>query len=248
MRVAEQFYEAHATDHPEVDDRLRKVVSLVLERRPATLLDIGCGRGTLVRELGKYISTESFVGTEISEQLCRLARTNGVSAVVHDAAGRLPFEDATYEMVVFGELIEHLFDPDFAVDEIYRVLQPGGALILTTPNLACWANRILLPMGIQPIFTETSSRKKYGRRFKVLGQNSTVVEGHIRVMTTSALLELLVDRGFRIAKVAGARFNAFAGNPVTKLVDGMCSRLPALASAVIVVALKSSQSHAARLE
>lgn len=44
-------------------------------------------------------------------------------------------------------VIEHLINPDNAISEAYRVLKPGGFLIIATPNQASWVNRVLLLFG-----------------------------------------------------------------------------------------------------
>ena len=70
--------------------------------------------------------------------------------------GGLPLTDSSVDVVIMSELIEHLVDPDGTLDEAWRVLRPGGTLLLSTPNLAAWYNRVLLRFGIQPLFTEVS--------------------------------------------------------------------------------------------
>ena len=75
-----------------------------------------------------------------------------------------------------SELIEHLVDTDSALDEAWRVLKPGGWLLLSTPNLAAWYNRGLLALGVQPVFSEVSLRGVFGRP-------GTVVAGHLHMFT-----------------------------------------------------------------
>src|SRR5262249_51796080 len=62
----------------------------------------------------------------------------------------LPFAAESADVVIMSELIEHLVDTDSALDEVFRVLRPGGSLLLSTPNLAAWYNRGLGALGGQP--------------------------------------------------------------------------------------------------
>lgn len=58
------------------------------------------------------------------------------------AMQELPFDDASYDVLYAGEIIEHVADPDLALAEWNRVLRPGGTLIVTTPNRERFLNRI----------------------------------------------------------------------------------------------------------
>ena len=238
MQTQAEFYSSRATDRPVVDDRLKKVIELACKGKFTSVLDIGCGRGTLLQSLREGRPDTSFTGIELSDEPIAIAKASGLRVLKHDLAEGLPFPDETFDLVIFGEVIEHLFDPDAALDEIYRVLKPKGRCIVTTPNLACWINRILLLSGIQPIFTETSARKKYGRGLTVFGQNSTAVVGHIRVMTKTALVEMLKDRHYLVSKVIGYKFQEFGKMFITDIVDGMFCAMPALSSGIIAVAEK----------
>ena len=60
-------------------------------------------------------------------------------------------------------MIEHLYNPDHMLEECRRVLKPGGLLIISTPNLQAWYNRILFLFGVQPIFYEVSHEIYYDR-------------------------------------------------------------------------------------
>jgi 2-polyprenyl-3-methyl-5-hydroxy-6-metoxy-1,4-benzoquinol methylase len=63
-------------------------------------------------------------------------------------------------------VIEHPCDLDAALLEISRVVKRNGKLVLTTPNLAYWVNRLLLSSGTHPIFPEVSVHVELGRRHK----------------------------------------------------------------------------------
>jgi methionine biosynthesis protein MetW len=231
------FYQTRQTDDID-DDRLSKVLSEAVAVGPRKALDIGCGRGTLLRRLQSACPDCELYGIEISAASAAEAATFGIRVVAAGIADGLPFPDGSMDLVVMGEVIEHLFDPDAALDEVRRVLAPGGTLILTTPNLASWSNRILLLFGIQPFFTETSTRKKYGRVFAALGNFSPHVEGHLRVYTKRALLDLLADVGFRVTRVRGACFDKVLGIALAAPFERLFSHATGLASDLIVVAGK----------
>jgi SAM-dependent methyltransferase len=224
----QNFYMNHETFIVHTDPRLVKIIQLAEQLKPASLLDVGCGRGFLLSQLATKIDAELY-GIDVYE-----LESEGWTYKKGDLTKGLPFGDDSFELVVFGEVIEHLPDPDYLLEEIWRVLKPGGKVIVTTPNLASWANRILLPFGIQPLFTETSSRKKMGRRFKVLGQGGEV-QGHLRIFTKAALEELVVACGFGIDGTWGVPF--FFPFPVSKFDEFLC-RFPSLSSGLFVMAHK----------
>ena len=128
-----------------------------------------------------------------------------------------------------SEVIEHLVDPDSVLEEVRRVLRPGGTLLLSTPNLAAWYNRGLLALGVQPVFTEVSLRGVFGRP-------GSQVAGHLRVFTRRALVGLLAARGFGAIRVSGACYHDVP-RPLRPLDQAFCA-WPAAASILLAQAAK----------
>ena len=218
------FYADHQTDIPVLDHRLRSVIAMVGDLGDRRLLDIGCGRATLLNELARLHPGAALTGIDVRDEAA-----GPFTYVSHDLTTGLPFGDASFEVVTFGEVIEHLPDPDAMLGEIRRVLVPGGTLVITTPNLVSWANRVLVPLGIQPLMTETSTAANLGRRWKVLGQGNEV-QGHLKIFTHRSLAEILELTGFEVLQRAGSttRFP----QPVA-VVDRLAARFPSLASVLV---------------
>ena len=92
------------------------------------LLDMGCGGGLLAPHVPPGYR---HVGVDLSEAGLAIAAEHGVEAVHADVA-RLPFDDASFDVVVAGEILEHVPDLAATVREATRVLRPGGTLIVDT--------------------------------------------------------------------------------------------------------------------
>lgn len=107
------------------------------------VLDVGCGdaRAYQARLLG---TVAALYGVDISEEAVAKARARGVQASVHDLSHPLPYADETFDKVVCFEVLEHLFDPKFAVQEMARVLRPGGVLLASVPNAGYLRDRLLV--------------------------------------------------------------------------------------------------------
>ncbi|MGW7298293.1 methyltransferase domain-containing protein [Streptomyces sp. NPDC054829] len=206
--------------------------ALGTEKTPSTILDIGCGDGSAAAVAAPLLKGHRIIGVDWSQDALRRARTRLALTPVRGelTGGGLPFKDESADAVLFSEVVEHLVDPDAALDEIRRVLRPGGHLMLSTPNLAAWYNRALLLAGVQPVFSEVSLRAIHGRPGKE-------VVGHLRLYTARALKEFVAASGFEVVRLAGAPFHGVP-RPLRPLDRLACSR-PSLASILLLHAQKS---------
>ena len=104
------------------------------------LLDIGCREGFQSECFKKMGYTVTSVDIEDVYENC----------TVVDCNKKLPFEDSSYDVIWSSEVIEHLIDPIFSIEEIRRVLKPNGKLIMTTPNSFPFYFCLLAAIGLTP--------------------------------------------------------------------------------------------------
>ena len=107
-----------------------------LPKRCELVLDCGCGTGDLTRVLRKH--AELTVGADISGAMLEAARAElgddeGVIWAVCPGEC-LPFADRVFDAVCFRGALHHMADERAALAEAYRVLKPGGRLVLSEPN------------------------------------------------------------------------------------------------------------------
>ena len=183
--------------------RLRYFVRQYLEYKkthhhlPIKILDIGCGHNC---ELFNYkLGEDKYFGCDFYETIdIKIDDYKRINLNEERLTDR--YKNEKFDVIFCGEVIEHLFSPDELLDEVKKLMDRDSILILSTPNLGYYLNRIMLLFGISPLFLENSSEVKLGRKFKFLGQfNKT--EGHIRLFTYGALKDLLKMKGFQIIKV-----------------------------------------------
>jgi SAM-dependent methyltransferase len=120
---------------------LQRALSLSAAPNP-DVLDFGCGSGKLLQMAvkqgfdGNLWGADSFVGfyknwsKVIPEQVRARVRR------IED--NRLPFDDASFDVVVSNQVFEHVFQPQLILPEINRVLRPGGTFLALFPTSDCW--------------------------------------------------------------------------------------------------------------
>ncbi len=109
---------------------LERVLDGLALGEPIRILDAGCGSGRNMVELARR---GTVTGVELSQPSVEKARERGCGEVVEGSVLEMPFPDASFDLAVSLDVIEHLEDDLGALRELRRVVAPGGRLLVTVP-------------------------------------------------------------------------------------------------------------------
>jgi len=150
----------------QIDDNVRH-----LPTTPGILVDIGCGNGQYLH-IAKKLGWETW-GVELDPKAAETARNSGAKIIM----GGFPdtgLPSQHFDVVTLSHVIEHVHNPIAALQEVFRVLKPGGQVWISTPNLDSLGHarfgsnwRGLEPPRHLVLFTLGSLRKALiGARFR----------------------------------------------------------------------------------
>ena len=164
-------------------DAVRRCLRELGADEAPSILDVGCNDGAVL--VGLAENGESLWGMDISASCLAAARQRGIRTVAADASQGLPFDSGTFDLVLASEIIEHIYDTDRFLAEVFRVLKRPGLVVVTTPNINCLRNRFLVPFGRYP----------YGPGHALEGSGHGV---HIRAYNVAILAAQMVRTGFSV--------------------------------------------------
>ena len=110
---------------------LKKVLDKHCRKKGETLkiLDVGCGPGNLFRNLS---DVGKVFGIDISLPALSLCQKK-YSNVINGKADELPVRECSFDVIILLDVLEHMADDAKAIKEIYRILKPGGIVLMTVP-------------------------------------------------------------------------------------------------------------------
>jgi ubiquinone/menaquinone biosynthesis C-methylase UbiE len=149
-----QEYESYAaTSANKPSWLMRKAFAVGVDKRCRTitryqtggkLLDVGCAAGNFLHGMQRYPQWELY-GLEINEYAAQTARDeyglNVTTGTIESAA----FPDNFFDAITLWDVLEHLHDPLASLNEIRRILKPGGMLVMRMPNGESWDARLFGP-------------------------------------------------------------------------------------------------------
>lgn len=203
------------------------------------IADLGCGYGVLGRITADYLGATELLCVDldperlkIAEKLCdRVLQIDITSSELGERFSE------KYHLIIMHGVLEHVYDWDAVMANIGSMLVNDGFLLLSTPNLGSWVNRLLLLLGYQPRDLEISWRGLFGvfktRRY------GTVPIGHVKIATYRALVEYLESFSFKIIRAYPLYSRE---HPLILMIDKILHPFPSLSRRVMILAQKISKT------
>jgi SAM-dependent methyltransferase len=156
---------------------LNAIMGRILPQTPDfRLLDIGCGAGNMIHHLSHYGRVK---GLEIDPRPVKKAHERGYDVDQFDATQPMPFDDDTFNAVTILDVIEHNEDDMAILRDSFRILKPGGHVIITVPA------------------------------FMWLWTHNDDLNAHVRRYTAGELNQKLIQTGFKIRRISYNNFFVF---------------------------------------
>lgn len=179
--MRDKYFEEKSIHYGIGHTRRRKILELIGSTHNKRVLDVGCSRGYLgeiIKKIGNYV-----VGVEVSREASAEAKKVLDEVITFNVEEQWPtsLQEKKFDLIIFGELLGHVFDPAVVLNSASQVLNPGGLIIITIPNFLTMTNRIGFLLG----------------RFAYQDQGRFDF-GHIRFFTYSFLKNIISESGFKI--------------------------------------------------
>jgi len=155
--------------------------------------DIGCGTGGLCARVSEWTKPVAIDSDATALKFCRRRNLN---SLMQAQVENLPLESDSFDALIASDVIEHLDDDAAAVEEMYRAVSPGGAVILTVPAMPRLWGPHDLALGHKRRYT----RKLLKRLLCDAGFNKVRIFSFMSTITPLIATVRLIEKYFKTAK------------------------------------------------
>ena len=184
------------------------LLQLLAPKDSDNFLEIGPGNGQVL-ELAVNMRLKSVTALEYPGTGNHLASIGCKVIECNIGNDRWPFEDGQFQSVIANQVFEHIPKTDWVFSEASRILDKGGRVLISVPNLASWSNIIILMFGFQPPLCNVSDNYR-GVGFPMsshrLEFRDLAYHSHLRLFTLPAIREMCALYGLRVVKAHGGSY------------------------------------------
>ena len=165
------------------EENLERILKFCRDKIQGRVLDVGCGDGFFTAQILQRFNLKNVYGLDISSKAVDLARLKHPEINFQQSAlNHIPEETNSIDSITMIEVIEHLVDIEGTLKELFRVMKPGGILLIATTDFN-WLKQVIIAIFFfEKYFYPTNP--------------------HIRFFKKSTLADILSKNGFSIIKYA----------------------------------------------
>ena len=165
------------------EENLERILKFCSDKIQGRVLDVGCGDGFFTSQILQRFNLKNVYGLDISSKAVDLARLKHPEINFQQSAlNHIPEETNSIDSITMIEVIEHLVDIEGTLKELFRVMKPGGILLIATTDFN-WLKQVIIAIFFfEKYFYPTNP--------------------HIRFFKKSTLADILSKNGFSIIKYA----------------------------------------------
>lgn len=173
----------------QTEVRFERTLSSIKDSK-GRFLDIGCGPAPISEKLLRE-DDRTIYGIDLSFDDLRSAKNKGIEVIIANLSDGIPLKKSSIDVVLATEVLEHIYNTDFLLDEIRRVLKIRGLLVLSVPNICSLTSRARCLIGDLPSGVEYATETIEGRKRA----------GHVRAFNKRVLLALLKKHRFEVEDI-----------------------------------------------
>jgi 2-polyprenyl-3-methyl-5-hydroxy-6-metoxy-1,4-benzoquinol methylase len=156
-----------------------KIIFSLINTAHYKVLDVGCGEGlTLERLINRY-PEKNITGIDVKPENISICRQHNLPVSLGSVYD-LKLEEGSVDLCILSEVLEHLDDPELAMENVGRILKPGGDVIIVYPNDMMFKIARLLFLKFKEAFADF---------------------GHVRQFTPKNMKEVLINKRFAVLRV-----------------------------------------------
>lgn len=204
----------------------KNIISLLEKNQKAICIDIGCGDGKKTSSFKKRVGTNHMEGMDAIKIRLNAAKKNGINKIIYADLEKIwPLPSDSFNVVISNQVIEHILDIDNFIEEVIRILKPGGYCVISTENLSSWHNIFSLVLGYQDFSHHMIRKSHVGNPFSPHYKQKTASwskkdnggaddsdHPHIKIFTYISLIRAFENFGFKFEKGKGSGYYPLFGS------------------------------------
>ena len=164
-----QYYERYWENQEELSDFKYKwpvLKNFIPKDKGTRILDFGCGKGLITKEISKINQKAIITGVDVSQEALKSAKKRVKKAnftKIYESK-KLPFKDASFDFIIASDVLEHVYDTEFAFSELGRVLKKDGKILISVPYNGLIKRVIIALFFFEMVFQPTSPHIRHFTR------------------------------------------------------------------------------------